>query len=284
MQRVSKSAPAYTGEYQALHYAPEITSTQDYVMGVAVSSQGHVDAWRVLSDYRKLECIYGKDYISANQLNMLFASAVSLLNHARTERKPLPDLGTMSPHLRWGAALYASGDSAQEAADGIYQSIVSLEPGAKLARPFESKDTETVRREVNVALKKKLGLRYERCVEERGYIEVTDGKTKHRLDINLKSGKACGTVISAWYAQADSVKLQTLQAASHLETAQTIFRLNGAGIFVRRPANTEGIPEKALVQIDNQIDEAAWRAKKCGQRFAVEEKTEALAEEIAEFI
>lgn len=278
--------PGFRGQWQPLFYKPDIASPQRYLVGVVTQQGGAVKASRVLSDFRKLECIYG-ERLTADTLRHFFDRLRDQLRETEKTQGEAGLIVTMNPQLTLGEPMYAAGDDAGAAADDLFNTMVVLQPTAeemkRAKRQFVSRDTETVRRQVNIELQKILELRYDDIVEERGYIDHKEGEIEHRLNINLKTPEACGSVISAWYATASSVEAQLLRAEVDLYKSRDLYRAKRLGLFIQRPLQPSGIAREELKAIDRLIDAANWRFSK-PNRVDVHETPAELAEAIADYM
>lgn len=282
--RVSRGGRAYTGQWQPLYFCPDPASPQEFVVGVACSS-AHFDGFRLLGEFEKFECVYGKR-LPASALKPYFTRVVEFLRSAAEEKAALPDVGMLSEQLRWGAPLSASGDSKDAALDDLFETVVALQPEpAQRGRPmFKARSTESVRKRVNERLKVLLQLRYEQVVNERGFEEIRAEGALHRLNVNLRSAKRVGTVVSAWYGSVDSVASQILQAEADLTTALKHFGARQAGLFVVRPFDAAGLHSAVVDQIDAFMEDSRWRCGIRGNVFNADDDENRLAEAIAEFM
>lgn len=281
--RVQRDAPQFEGQWRALYFCPDPASPQEFVVGVACLQGDTLVAWRLLEEFDKFECMYGKR-LPVSALKPYFARVTDVLKE-REKKGELPAIGKLSEQLRWGEPLHAAGDTADAAADDLYQTVVALLPEVEVrGRPvFKARSTLDVRRRVNERLKVLWGLRYESLVNERGYEEVKDSSGVHRLEINLRSGKKVGTVVSAWYGTLQSVSAQVLQAEADLTAAQKLYGASRAGLFVVRPFEPRGVPSAEMEAIDTFLEKSKWRCGMRGNLFNQDEDENRLAEAIAEF-
>lgn len=283
--RVSRTVPAYVGEWRPLFFCPDPASPQEFVVGIACSRDRHFDGWRLLDDYSKFECVYAKR-LPATALIPYFARVSGFLKQAQDSGEGIPRVESLSEQLRWGDPLAAHGDTLEDTLADLYDTVVTLKPEAPVnaRREFKARPTEIVRRRVNERLKVLLALRYERVVNERGYEEIKEGNQRHRLMVNLRSGNKVGAVVSAWYSSVDSIASQILQAEADLTAAQKHFNAKHAGLFVVRPFEPAGIHPSVLESIDTFMEESKWRCDTRGNVFNTDEDENRLAEAIAEFI
>ncbi|HEU4589405.1 MAG TPA: hypothetical protein VFS13_00740 [Steroidobacteraceae bacterium] len=283
--RVNRSARGYQGEWRPLYFCPDPASPQEFVVGVGCEHDGRFDGWRLLGEFEKFECVYGKR-LPAGALKPYFARVAEYLRAAEIDHAALPSVDHLSEQLRWGAPLAANGDTVATTLDDLFETVVAVlpEPASRSRATFKARNTDSVRRKVNERLKVLLQLRYEAVVNERGYEEIQADGIKHRLNVNLRAGKRVGTVVSAWYGSIDSVASQILQAEADLTTAVKHFGAREAGLFVVRPFDEPGLHDAVLSQIDEFMEDSRWRCGIRGNVFNADDDENRLAEAIAEFV
>lgn len=274
----------FRGQWRPVLYTPNLSSPQDYVIGCVVEYGSRIRAFKILSDLRKLDCIYGKG-TGTQFLSPMLGWLTQALSTALAAETETPMLELVSPQLRLGEWRATKGETPELTANRIFDTIVALRPTTEEppAR-FETMTTDALRTNVNALLKNRLHFDFERIVDERGFIEH-DG---HHLCINIMSPNCLGSVVSACYASAESVETQLLRQANDIDTARDLYRIDRARLFVFKPDDAElqrrKLSTDTIKAINNHIDHLDWSATSRHWQVSVRDSAEAIADEVVEFV
>ncbi len=273
---------AFRGQWRAIELVPNATSPQSFVVGCVVERGSRVQAHRMLCEFAKFECIYGKSGV-ALLLRGALDAAQTALDSAIEAGTSTPDLERVHPLLRLSAWRAASGSSATAVADRVYSTIVAMAPAKKDKARFEPMPTPTVRAAVNEILKVAMGVDFAKSIEEAGLVQHEG----HQLGINIRNSRVVGSVVSAWYASADTIETHLLRHANDIEAARGIWAAERAGMFVMLPSDKtlgEHLDKKTIKEVHSRIDHIDWAATKRNWRLSVRETPEGIAEDVLEFV
>ena len=280
--QVIEPARAYEGRWQALVLTPDLASQQSFIVGVVVHEHGRLDGFRVLHDFRKLECIYGPGF--GENLGLLLDRVGHALGDAARKRARVPDVRTISPQLALTEPLFGSGDSPDDVVRRMYHRAVILEPRAEpKARVFESRDQGQVRLAVHNLLKQKLALDADRVIKPHGLPVAVDGK-RRQVDVDIFTGDkgVCAVVTSGWYASRETIELHALRGFQDLHAAHHYYHARRSRLLVVTPIG--GLPPKIKLQVDTLLDKQEHKARASGLEFAAPSSDEEAADLVAEMI
>jgi hypothetical protein len=211
----------------------------------------------------------------------MLSHAEEILRQAAQARIAIEDVDFGSPNLHLSEPAHTSGEDPESIIDRIYRDVIVLEPGLPTrVRQFDSLDTPSVRDLVNQALKSIAGSDFERIVlDAKQGVLIPDGKRTHYLDVNLKTAKACGSVISAVYKTTSIVEMNLLRANLDLTTFSKLQRIDDKGVFLMLPHRTDLAPAE-WERIENVVGEQSWKLEKDGFRVVSLDSADGLAKEI----
>lgn len=138
---------------------------------------------------------------------------------------------------------------------------------------------------MNEELKRIAHLDYEKFVlgTESGSGEFVDDRgVQHFLDFNLKTGTACGSVVSAVHKNASTVEFNVLKSSRDLTTYSRIRNLKDTGLFLLLP-DKQQLEAREYKSILDVIEEQAWKLKRDGFRVVSLPSETELAQEIYEW-
>lgn len=270
----------FMGRWSTLEIQPDLFAPQCFSVGIVVQAQQQRLHYHLLSDFKKFECIYSKQSPKKRIAEML-GHAEEVLRQAAQQRIRLEEVDFGSPNLRLSAPVHTSGESPESIIERIYRDVVVLEPIALVrVRQFDSLDTASVRQLVNEALKSIAGSDFEHIVlDAKSGVLVSDGNRTHHLDVNLKTGNACGSVISAVYKTPNIVEMNLLRANLDLTTFSKIQKIDDKGVFLMLPERAQLDPNE-WERIENVVGEQSWKLEKDGFRVVSLDSANGLAREI----
>ena len=281
-ERHATAARAYEGRWQAVVLTPDLASHQSFIVGVIVHRRGHLDAFRLLHDFRKLECIYGDGI--ADSITFLLDRARSALLAASEPGSALPELQDISPHLALTDALFGSGLSAADVLQRIYQQTVVLEPAVRAGESsFVSRDQMQVRQSVYNLLRQHLHLDFERVIKPEGVPVEIDGKRRSvDVDIFTGEGGVCGVITSGWYASLQTIELHALRGLQDLHAAHHHYHARRSGLVIVTPLI--GLPDRLKKQVDVLLDKQETKVRASGLDFYTPGTDEEAAEIIEQMV
>jgi len=168
----------------------------------------------------------------------------------------------------------------QQRFERLFDSLVSLKEKATESRPFLPKGRDEVRSAVFTAIRKRLDIAAERFIQE-APLKLADGQPP--LEIDLLDERHAGAIVSAWYATTDRIETNFLRGYMDVECASRVRTLNG-GLFLLRPSEYPGIEASRIEKIDDLLDRLAWKADRSGMTVRIETETDALTNDILEWI
>ena len=255
---------AFTGVWSTVELQPDAFARQRFTVGVVVADLQGEFSFRLLSDFTKFECLYGRE--DAATVRSLIEAAERALLRAKRDRVPLRDVQFEAAALSLGEPWTTSGASVDAVLSRLYLEVVPFLPKEeKRGRDFVTLDNSAVRKLVNDELKRIAGLAFERIVTDpqRAIRDSTTGES-HWLDFNLEPQGKAGSVISAVYKTPDRIELNFLRASRDLATYQRVKKVRGPlGVFVMTP-KPDSMPATDLDRIENVLGEQSWNLEQQG--------------------
>ncbi|MGH8807756.1 MAG: hypothetical protein ACREX0_07755, partial [Noviherbaspirillum sp.] len=121
---------------------------------------------------------------------------------------------------------------------------------------------------------------YEKIVlDTKGGIIVKDANRSHYLDINLRTTRACGSVVSAVYKSVQSIEMNLLRANLDLSTFGKIHKIDDRGVFLMLP-DRASLDASEWNRIENVVGEQSWKLERDGFRVVSLDMPEMIASEI----
>ena len=269
-----------TGHWFPVKVIPDLVAGEVFNLGVGFADENGELHARLLERLGGFDCLYG-DRLQEEDMAFLIQSLREAMPSHVTEPSDLP---APSPHIIFGEWQPASGKSAQEVINSLYQQIVSLEPREKTegeSEKTESLSTKMVRANVFKAMRNYSDFADNIIAESPEWV-VETGETvrqKRILDMPLRNSNRFGTIISAGYKTPTTRDANLLRGITDLETALRMNPKDIGGAFILRPrAGTPGFDEQILGRIDNDIDNLAWKMRSHDKMlFEAEEDTDRMA-------
>jgi hypothetical protein len=274
------SMPEFEGRWSTLELQPDLFVPQHFTVGVVVQASNDRLHYHLLSDFKKFECIYANRF-PKKTIREMFSHAEEVLRAAVRDNKSLENVEFNTSNLFLSKSSYTSGASFDVVVDRLYNGLVVLEPHiTSKVRQFESLDNPAVRDLVNCELKKIAAMDYEKIVlDSKSGFSVEDGDRTHYFDINLRTTRACGSVVSAIYKTAQSIEMNLLRANIDLSTFSKIKNIKEKGVFLMLPDRSD-LDGNEWNKIGNLVDEQSWKLEKDGFRVVSLDSAHEIAKEI----
>lgn len=277
---VAPPKPEFAGAWTTLELQPDIFVPQRFSIGVIVQSPGDRLHFKLLDDFKKLECLY-RDAFPQKSIREILAYAEYALRRAVKDKTAIPEVAFETECLMLDAPRFTSGYDLESTVERLFEEVVVMAPAQrKVTDGFESVDTPRVRELVNNALKAIAQMDFDRIAtqQSQGVLLDIDGK-KHFLDLNLLTPKGCGSVTSAVYKTAQSVELNLLKSSRDLTTYARIRKFDDIGLFLLLP-EPAAIEPKEYKHIEGVIHEYEWKLERDGFRVVSLPSPMGLAQEI----
>lgn len=256
---------AFEGVWATIELQPDPFARQRYTVGVAAANLDGGFAFRLLDDFTKYDCLYGRDDVA--EIRYLLASAEHDLQRAQRDKIALRDVQFGTTSLMLGDLWPTAGGSLDAVLSRLYGDVVPFVPREqRKARDFVTLDNNAVRRMVDDELKRIAGMAFEYISAEpqRALVDKVTGDT-HWLEFNLEPQGKAGSVISAVYKTPTNVELNFFRASQDLATYSRIKKLGDRklGLFVLTPAEGTMTPAE-LDRLENIIGGQSWSLEKQG--------------------
>jgi hypothetical protein len=273
---------AFEGVWATVELQPDMFVPQRFTIGVAIDIPGGGIAFRLLSDASKFDCVYGKK--AASLLRPLIESAEHTLTRSMRGKNQLAAITFESTCLSISKPWPTSGKSPEQVLSRLFADIVAMEPtDEKQPRTFVTLDTEQVRQQVNLELKRIAGIRFEKIVvPPQHIIKTEDGSGEHVLEFNLRPAKGAGSILSAVYKTPDTVELNLLRSSRDLATYGTIRKVDELALFIMT-AKQEQYQSSEYGRMRDLIDEQSWRLERQGFRVVSFDEPLPIAKSILEW-
>lgn len=272
---------AFEGLWATIELQPDPFARQRYTVGVAVGGMDGTFSFRLLDDFAKFECLYGRDDVA--ELRTFVEAAEQSLLRARKEQVPLREVQFDSTAVLFGDLWPTAGASVDAVLSRLFLDVVPFLPREeRKVRDFITLDNTAVRRLVDDELKRIAGLAFERIRTEpqRALRDQATGET-HWLEFNLEPPGKAGNVISAVYKTPVNVELNFLRASRDLATYAKVRGLSDRelALFVMTPAPGT-MPPAEVERVENILGEQSWNLEKQGFVVAAHASAAALAQDV----
>jgi hypothetical protein len=275
--------PGFAGAWTTIELQPDIFAPQRFTVGVAVQSPGDRLHFKLIDDFKKFECLYQERFPQKSARELL-AYAEEALRDAVQSKTQIPEIRFETSCITLAQPQFTSGDDREATVERLYAEVVVMAPSTnKKAREFTSMDTPHARKIINLELKRIAQMDYEHIVrpDDQGMLLDYEG-SKHFLDLNLLTLRACGSVTSAVYKTAPSVELNLLKSSRDLTTYSRVHKMDNIGLFLLLPEE-ELLEAKDYKKITEVIEEHKWKLEKDGFRVVSLSSPTVLASEIYEW-
>jgi hypothetical protein len=275
---------AFEGVWATIELQPDPFARQRYTVGVAVANVDGAFAFRLLDDFTKFECLYGRDDVA--EVRSLVESAEQDLQRAQRDKVALRDVQFGTTSMALGELWPTAGSSLDAVLSRLYADVVPFLPREqRKTRDFVTLDNNAVRRMVDDELKRIAGIGFERISTEpqRALVDKGSGEA-HWLEFNLEPPGKAGSVISAVYKTPTTVELNFFRASQDLATYSRIKKLHDhqLGLFVLTPAEGTMTPAE-MERVENIVGEQSWSLEKQGFVVSTHDSPSPLAKDVFEW-
>jgi len=262
------------GTWRAIQFSPNPAADERLNIGVIFLDKKNQCFFRVLDTAAPFRCLFGTEV----QDNFYFV--LQLLNESLTRKAFV----SPSPQIAFGPPRFATGEAGQLVVDRLFPEVVTLARN----RPIPDDDDATpaianhkLRRRVLTEMQKLAPVVSKNLWAAKPFLVKTH-EAEHELDIPLRASRRFGSLVSAHYLTAASRKTNFLSAFADLATARQFVDRNekGALFILRPPTDKTRFTEDIQRQIDNDVDDVAWRLAKIKIDVNPAETDRRLAEEI----
>ena len=278
----SVPAAALEGVWATVELQPDLFSRQRYTVGVAVADMQGGFSFRLLDDLGKFDYLFGRDAVAS--IRSMLESVEQTLLRAQKEKLSLASVQFDSSALSLGDLWPTSGSSIDAILSRLYADAVPFLPkDERRVRDFVTLDNASVRKLVDMELKRISGLDFERFVKD-PQRQIRDSSTgeSHWLEFNLEPPGKAGNVISAVYKTPDRIELNFLRASRDLATYARIQKLSDLAVFVMAPAK-DSMPPSDLDRIENILGEQSWNLEQQGFTVSTHDTALPLAKDVWEW-
>ena len=275
-------APAYSGSWATIDLQPDLFSPQRFCIGVVVVDGNDGLSFRVISDASKFECVYGR--AAGASIRALVESAERTLVRAFDGKVQLDKLEFESDNLSISTPMPTSGASPEAVLNRLFGDVVAMDQGGEKAqRDFISLDTAQVRLLVSNELKRIAGIAHERVIMDATNVIVRDESGRvHRLDVNLRSEKGAGSIVSAVYKTPSTIELSLLRGSRDLATYARIKKLDDIALFIVSASRDQFGPGE-YERVSELLDEQSWRLENQGLRVTTFDEPLRVAHSVLEW-
>lgn len=273
----------FEGAWSTVELQLDIFAPQRFTVGVAVQAPGERLYFKLLSDFKKFECVY-RDAGIVKNVKHIMEHAQYVLSAAINERAAIPEVEFDTSALSLSIPQFTSGRDAEEIIKRLFADVVVMSiVDERKPREFEYIDTVHARKLVNDELKRIANLDFERIVlPDSDGVLVEENGERHFLDFNLRTIKACGSVTSAVYQSPLTVELNLLKSSRDLTTYSRIKGCESVGLFMLLPEEGS-MDAKSFSKIQSKIDEYEWKLERDGFRVSSFSSPMSLANDIYEW-
>lgn len=269
----------FEGQWHAIHFQPDLSVPQSFVIGAALSAKSKLIAHRVALEAPRLKCFY-QNRFSKDVWSFLRAELVAELDD-RLGRSA-SGFVSASPQLALSQGHYVSGSSMDSVLSRTFERIVTVVAGDKKPRHIGLPQHE-LRQAVDRYLKLKMSSRFESICQPEDGLQIRDGDTVHTFDIGFDDAKVASSVVSASYSALDKASLNVYKAMNDLTTYRAIRDREQLGLAVLLPT-TDDFPVETVNTWSRWWEQESYKLKE-SKLFLIAESTrpEALAEQVSDW-
>lgn len=225
---------------------PDLVCGERINVGVCVVARNGEKLVRFVTDYGRLDCLYGSEASELIETLVDFAR-VSLLSGDRLVSRSILT-GPPQPFFNIAPAIYV---------DQLFARLVPAGlPRKEGAEQDKNRDTDALWRQVGDAIKLRAPNMAERILSSSPYTSVDTPRGPRQVCVPLTPVGAAGALESADFS-ISTTKLKLMRAVLDVETAAAAKRLPKLGLFIARPARAR--KDSDLKAIDGAIDFVACR-------------------------
>jgi hypothetical protein len=242
--------PASLGEQMGhafvVQVEPDLICGERINVGVCVVTPSGERFAKFVSDFDRLECLYGAETAELIETLVDFARASVLSGDRLASRSVL--MGTPQPFFNVTPAVYAEQLFARIVPAGL--------PRKDGAIQEKNRDTDALWRQVGDAIKLRAPEMAEQIISSSPYTSVDTPRGPRQVCVPLTPIGAAGALESADFS-INITRLKLMRAVLDVETAAAAKQLPRLGLFIARPARAR--KESDLKAIDGAIDFVACR-------------------------
>lgn len=231
----------FEGQWHAIHFQPDLSVPQTFVIGAALSSKSKLVAHRVAEEAPRLKFFY-QNRFSKDVWSFLRTELVAELD-ARLGKSP-SGFTSASPQLVLSPGHYVSGSSRDSVLSRTFERIVTVVAGDRKPRHTGLPQQE-LRQAVGNYLKLKFSSRFESISQPEEGLQIRDGDSVHTFDIGFDDSKVASSVVSASYSTLDKARLNVYNAMNDLTMYRAIREREQIGLAVLLPT-TEDFPTETV--------------------------------------
>lgn len=257
-------AQKVSGKWFPIRLTPDLATGELLNIGVGFIDNRRQLHVRILDSAKAFKCMYGP----AGVENFSFL-LTAVREHFQQSKRPT----SPSHHVIIGDKHFASGDSAQDIVDALYESQVTLarnpctdEDAAPQAKTV---DNQSLRKTVFEEARKRHPKSFDRLFQKDLVTLRDDAGQQHRIDLPLyadgdmaRNGARYGTFVSSHFRDPAYRGHNLNSGTVAMWGANTILgtRPNTlGGLFIYRPAEgAPGYDAETMLKIDNDIDNITW--------------------------
>mgnify|MGYP000069986969 CR=1 FL=1 len=265
--------PFIQGKMQTIQVCLDPTTQEFYNLGIAFKSEDSVSI-KMLDHFERIRSLFS-DQIDIDELTLFLQDIERELYISRGEWPT----SLFGHSVRLSEPRYASADSEDSVMKEFYESQITFARVKSRSKTiFRYKTTPTLRNDIFKYMKKSLGLRADKIIQETPF-SITLNKRKFSIDIPLVSETAISGIASAWYANPLIAKTELLQASMELRVAlSSIDSIEKAAISILRPSVGSGLNKKDFMKIDTEITKQVDLLNATGIKTMQGESIEELSE------
>lgn len=264
----------FEGLWHALHFQPDLSVPQSFVIGAALSSKGKLVAYRVAEEAPRLKCFY-ENRFSKDVWSFLRSELIAEL--ADGLGKSSSGFKSASPQLVLSPGNYTSGSSRDAVLSRTFARIVTVVATEKKPRNVGIPQHE-LRRTVDMHLRLKLSTRFETISQPEGGLQHRNGDAVHLFDIGFDDSNVAASVISASYSVAEKARINFYRAIGDLTLYREIKQRRHLGLAVLIPT-TSDFPADTVKTWNRWWEQESYKLRE-SKLFLIPESSR--AEELAE--
>lgn len=269
----------FEGQWHAVHFQPDLSVPQTFVIGAALSSKSKLVAHRIAAEAPRLKCFY-QNRFSKDVWSFLRTELVAELDD-RLGKSP-SGFASASPQLVLSPGHYVSGTSRDSVLSRTFERIVTVVAGDRKPRHTGLPQQE-LRLAVGNYLKLKLSARFESISQPEDGLQIRDGDAVHTFDIGFDDSDVAASVVSASYSTLDKAQNNIYRATSDLTTYGAIKKRDQLGLAVLLPT-ADDFPMETVSTWNKWWENESYKLKE-SKLFLIAESSRAedLADQVSDW-
>jgi hypothetical protein len=241
------------GTWRAIQFAPNPGAGERLNIGVVFQDKDSKSFYKLLESSAPIRCMFGP----RAQENFHFL--LELLK----ESLEAEIFESPSPQIAFGPAKYASGEAGPSIVERLFPEVVTLGRGHSSVEDDDAVPAianRKLRKRVHDEMERISPVSTKRVWAPKPFVVKTH-HASHKLDIPLRTRNRFGSLVSAHYFTPGSRKHSLLSAFADLATARQFVERNekGALFVLRPPADEQRFTKTVRRQIDEDVEDVAWR-------------------------